>query len=91
MTPCLGLDACSSQTLTLICYMTLDKSINLPCHVHPLDEWAWPSWPFKDPLKRDFPGGPVVKNPPVNAGDMGSIPGQRTNISHGTATEALAP
>ena len=24
----------------------------------------------------DFPGGPVVKNPPANAGDMGSIPGQ---------------
>ena len=22
-----------------------------------------------------FPGGPVVKNPPANAGDMGSIPG----------------
>ena len=49
------------------------------------------SWPFKDPLKRDFPGGPVVKNPPANAGDMGSIPGQQTNISHGTATKALTP
>ena len=23
----------------------------------------------------DFPGGPVVKNPPCNAGFMGSIPG----------------
>ena len=23
----------------------------------------------------DFPGGPVVKNPPTNAGDMGSMPG----------------
>ena len=23
----------------------------------------------------DFPGGPVVKNPPANAGDLGSIPG----------------
>ena len=23
----------------------------------------------------DFPGGPVVKNPPASAGDMGSIPG----------------
>ena len=22
-----------------------------------------------------FPGGPVVKNPPANAGNMGSIPG----------------
>ena len=27
-----------------------------------------------------FPGGPVVKNPPANAGDTGSIPGQRTKI-----------
>ena len=24
---------------------------------------------------REFPGGAVVKNPPANAGDMGSIPG----------------
>ena len=24
---------------------------------------------------KDFPGGSVVKNPPANAGDMGSIPG----------------
>ena len=23
----------------------------------------------------DFPGDPMVKNPPANAGDMGSIPG----------------
>ena len=27
----------------------------------------------KDP--EDFPGDPVVKNPPANAGDPGSIPG----------------
>ena len=25
--------------------------------------------------KRVFPGGPVVKNPPASAEDMGSIPG----------------
>ena len=24
---------------------------------------------------RDFPGGAMVKNPPANAGDTGSIPG----------------
>ena len=24
---------------------------------------------------QDFPGGPVVKNPPANAGDTGSVPG----------------
>ena len=31
---------------------------------------------------RNFPGGPVVKNPPSNAGDTGSIPGQGTEIPH---------
>ena len=51
--------------------------------------YPWPSWHltkfyhskpqhgirihFK--LFRDFPGGTVVKNLPVNAGDMGSSPG----------------
>ena len=30
---------------------------------------------------RDFPDGPVVKTPPVNAEGVGSIPGQGTNIS----------
>ena len=29
---------------------------------------------------RDFPGGPVVKNLPSNAWDVGSIPGQGTKI-----------
>ena len=31
-------------------------------------------------INRDFPGGPVVKNPLYNARDVGSIPGQGTNI-----------
>ena len=30
----------------------------------------------------DFPGGPVVKNSPSNARDVGSIPGQGTKIPH---------
>ena len=38
---------------------------------------------------RDFPGGPVVKNPPCNAGDTGSIPGRGTKIRH--ATGQLSP
>ena len=29
----------------------------------------------KRETERAFPGGSVVKNPPVNAGDLGSIPG----------------
>ena len=31
---------------------------------------------------RDCPGGPVVKNSPPNAGNMGSIPGQGTKVLH---------
>ena len=27
-----------------------------------------------------FPGGSVIKNPPVNAGDTGSIPGSRRSF-----------
>ena len=38
---------------------------------------------------RDFPGGPVVRNPPYSAGDTGSIPGQGTKIPH--ATGQLSP
>ena len=32
--------------------------------------------------RRDFPGGPVIKNPPYYAGDAGSIPAQGTKIPH---------
>ena len=32
-------------------------------------------------MARDFPGGPVVKNSPSNAGDVGLIPGQKIKIS----------
>ena len=57
----------------------------------------------KDTLKidqvRDFPGGPVVKNLPANAGDTGSSPGLGTKIPHAvgqlslraTTTEAHEP
>ena len=38
---------------------------------------------------RGFPGGPVVKNTPSNAGDMGSAPGQGTKILD--ATGQLSP
>ena len=35
---------------------------------------------FKVP--QDFPSGPVVRNPPCNAGDVGLIPDQGTRIPH---------
>ena len=37
----------------------------------------------------DFPGGPVVKNPPYNARGSGSTPGQGTKIPH--AAGQLSP
>ena len=39
--------------------------------------------------KWDFLGGPVVKNPPSNAGDAGSITGRGTKIPR--ATGQLSP
>ena len=35
------------------------------------------------PVKRGFPGGSVVKNLPVNAGDSGSIPGSGRSPGEG--------
>ena len=37
---------------------------------------------FKTILCRDFPGGPVVKTSPSNAGGAGSIPGHGAKIPH---------
>ena len=52
-------------------------------------------WRFLKKLKielpydpRDFPGGPVVKNLPSNAGDAGSIPGQGTKIPHAAGQQS---
>ena len=39
---------------------------------------------FKIVMWWDFPGGPVVKNPPSNSGDAGSNPGRGTKIPHST-------
>ena len=38
---------------------------------------------------KDFPAGPVVKDPPASAGDTGSIRGQGTKIPH--ASGQLSP
>ena len=38
----------------------------------------------------DFPGGPVVKNPPCNAGFMGSIPFQGTKTLHTAVPQLLS-
>ena len=38
---------------------------------------------------RDFPGGPLVKNQPCNAGDAGAIPGRGAKSPH--AAGQLSP
>ena len=38
---------------------------------------------------RAFPGGPVVKNLPSSAGDVGSIPGRGTKIPHAAGQLSL--
>ena len=37
---------------------------------------------FKKEEWRGFPGGPLVRNLPANAGDTGLVPGQGTEIAH---------
>ena len=37
--------------------------------------WSKDSFTFKNITEEDFPGGSLVKNPPANAGDTGSVPG----------------
>ena len=37
---------------------------------------------FKEIMAGDFPGGPMVKTLPSNAGIVGSIPGQGAKIPH---------
>ena len=38
-------------------------------------------------VSRDFPGGPVVKTLPSNAGDAGSTPDWRAKIPHASAAK----
>ena len=38
--------------------------------------------PGSESYRSHFPGGPVVKIPLCNAGDVGTIPGQGTKMPH---------
>ena len=40
-------------------------------------------------ISGDFPGCPVVKNPPWDTGDADSIPGQGTRIPHASRQLSL--
>ena len=49
-------------------------------------------WQEVEEIKaRDFPGGPVVKNPPCNAGDTGLSPGRGTKVPHAAEQQSLRP
>ena len=49
-----------------------------------------PQHGLQEKARRDLPGGPVVKNPPANAGDTGLIPGPgRSHMPR--STEVRAP
>ena len=40
------------------------------------------AWQYPQEVTWDFPGGPVVKNLPSSAGDVGSILGRGTKTPH---------
>ena len=49
-----------------------------------IEKWRVPNRQPEDKEERaeGLPGGPVAKNPPSNAGGMGSIPGLGAKIPH---------
>ena len=51
------------------------------CSAKSLNQLWVQGWHLKQIQYEDFPGRPVFKNQPSNAGDAGSGPGQGTNIS----------
>ena len=56
-------------------------------HLNPVQISVF-KYPFKTRLQsvHSFPGGSVVKNPPANAGDLGSIPGVEDPLEKEMAT-----
>ena len=79
----------TSLSFTFYCGITCIKCINLKCKVQELYICFLHVTTFRSfedffllskILVRDFPGGPVVKNPSCNAGEAGSIPGRGTKI-----------
>ena len=51
--------------------------------------WSYLIFCITQELSGDSPGGPLVKNPPSNAGDMSLIPGQGTEIPHAAGQLSL--
>ena len=57
----------------LLVYLSLEQ------HEAKWEKCYTPMCGFSEYLELDSPGGAVVKNPPANAGDMGSIPPGRSH------------
>ena len=82
-------DAWSTELIAIHCFLfsVFSKVFGGDCQ-EPLacgdqDSLSIPT--LKNGGEADFPGGPVVKNPPTNAGAMGSIPGLgRSHMSRGS-------
>ena len=53
--------------------------------------YFWAEYILKHTKFWNFPGGPEVKNPPSNAGDGSSIPGQGAKILHVAGLLNLSP
>ena len=70
----------SNEAPSFIFLFLFSSSIFLLKCLLPISTSTHPTTSFKNRSRRDFPGGPMVKNPPSNAGDVGSISGQRTKI-----------
>ena len=56
--------------------------IRLDPQVHNDSQNKMPHWSLLEDLGRDFPGRPMAKSLPSNAGDTGLIPGWGTKIPH---------
>ena len=54
----------------------LDLEITIPSEVNQTNTIAYPLYvePKKKKMMKDFPGDPVAKDLPANAGNMGSVP-----------------
>ena len=67
-----GFSITSTFPFPMSCSMELLLWSLSSCSPYGSKQWTIKIWAFQD-----FPGGTVLKNPPANAGDMGSIPGLR--------------
>ena len=60
--------------MCVVCVFFICSSVLAPGYLSALDQ--------RKAIFRDFPGGPVVKTSPSNAGSVGSIPGLGAKIPH---------